>query len=203
MKKILIISAVAFVTLTAAVVADIYSSLDISKEQAKQRLLECIVEGYIVSGEHDLVSKAKGLPVDMRVAGIRQLIGLAKDYTSSEEFRSDYKKWRNNRLNPGQKSRLGIPKFRKMLDNAVDNAIDKKDNDSRYPADPQELVKKRLEEFIEISGTVDFDAEMRGTMFANPKYEDKDDKWKMCYRVGKEVIGAAREESKKWLEELN
>src|SRR6476660_1854403 len=104
MKKILIISAVAFITLTAAVVADIYSSLDISKEQAKKRLLECIAEGYIVSGEHDLVSKAKSLPVEMRVAGIRQLIGLAKDYTSSDEFRSDYKKWRNDRLNPGQKT---------------------------------------------------------------------------------------------------
>jgi hypothetical protein len=202
MKKILIISTVAFFTLTAAVVADIYSSLDISKEQAKERLLECIGEGYIVSGEHDLVSKAKSLPVDMRVAGIRQLISLAKEYTSSEEFKSDYKKWRNNRLNPGQKTKLGIPRFRRMLDNAVDNAIDKKDNDNRYPADPQELIKKRLEEFLEVSGTVDFDAEMRGSMFANPKYEGKDDKWKMCYRAGREVVGAAREEAKKWLEEV-
>ena len=202
MKKIFIISAVAFFTLTAAVVADIYSSLDISKAQAKQRLLECIAEGYIVSGEHNLVSKAKNLPVEMRVAGIRQLILLAKDYTSGEEFREDYKKWRNNRLNPGQKTRLGLPKFRKMLDNAVDNAIDKKDNDNRYPADPQELIKKRLEEFLEISATVDFDAEMRGRMFADPKYESKDDKWKMCYRAGREVVGAARDEAKKWLEEV-
>lgn len=202
MKKILIISAVAFFTLTAAVVADIYSSLDINKQQAKERLLECIAEGHIVSGGHDIVSKAKGLPVDMRVAGIRQLIVLAKDYTSGEEFKSDYKKWRSNRLNPGQKSKLGIPKFRKMLDNAVDNAIDKKDNDDRYPADPRELIKKRLEEFLEVSGTVDFNAEMRGRMFANPKYESKDDKWKMCYRAGREVVGAAREEAQKWLDEL-
>ena len=202
MKKILIISTVAFITLTAAVVADIYSSLDISKEQAKQRLLECIAEGRIVSGEHDLVSKAKNLPVDMRVAGIRQLIVLAKEYTSSEEFKSDYKKWRNNHLNPGQKSKLGIPKFRRMLDNAVDNAIDKKDNENRYPADPNELIKKRLEEFLEISETVDFNAEMNGRMFANPKYESKDDKWKMCYRAGEDVVTAARGEAKKWLEEL-
>src|SRR6476661_30166 len=98
MKKILIISAVAFITLTAAVVADIYSSLDISKEQAKKRLLESIGEGYIVSGEFNLVSKAKSLPVEVRVAGIRQLVQLAKEYTSSDEFKTDYKKWRNNRL---------------------------------------------------------------------------------------------------------
>ena len=155
-----------------------------------------------MSGEHNLVAKARSIPVEMRVAGIRQLISLAKDYTSSDEFSNDYKKWRNNRLNPGQKSKLGIPRFRKMLDNAVDNAIDKKDNDNRYPADPQELVKKRLEEFLEVSETVNFDAEMRGNMFADPKYEGKDDKWKMCYRAGREVIAAARQEAKKWLDEL-
>ena len=206
MKKILAIAIVALTTLTAAVVADIYSSLDISKEEAKKRLLECIAEGYIVSGEHDLVSKARSIPVDMRVAGIRQLIGLAKEYTGSEEFQKDYKKWRNNRLNPGQKSKLGIPRFRKILDNQVDKAVDKatggSEADNRYPEDPQELVKKRLEEFLEVSETVNFEAEMRGNMFADAKYEGKDDKWKMCYRAGKEVVGAAREEAKKWLDEL-
>ena len=202
MKRIIIITVVALISLTAAVVTDIYSSLDISKDQAKKRLLESIGEGYIVSGEHDLVSKAKNLPVEMRVAGIKELIVLAKEYTSSDEFAKDYKKWRNNRLNPGQKSKLGLPRIRKVLDNAVDNAIDSKENDNRYPADPQELIKKRLEDFLEVSGTVNFDAEMRGNMFADASYEAKDDKWKMCFRAGREVIGAARDEAKKWLDEI-
>lgn len=207
MRKLLLLATVAFVTLTAAVVADIYSSLEINKEQAKKRLLESIGEGYIVSGEHNLVSKAKSLPVEMRVAGIRQLIQLAKEYTASDEFASDYKKWRNNRLNPGQKSKLGIPRFKKMLDKAVDNAVDKAaggdDNEDRYPSDPNKLIKKRLEDFLEVSGTVDFDAKLNGNMFANSEYEGKSDKWKMCYRAGKEVVGVAREEAQKWLKELN
>jgi hypothetical protein len=206
MKKMLVLAAVAFFTLTAAVVADIYSSLDINKEQAKKRLLESIGEGYIMSGEHDLVSKARNLPVEMRVAGIRELIKLAKEYTSSDEFASDYKKWRNNRINPGQKSRLGLPKFKKMLDNAVDNAVDKtvggNENEDRYPSDPNKLIKKRLEEFLSVSESVDFDAKLNGSMFVNPDYESKDDKWKMCYRAGREVIGAAREEAQKWVKEL-
>lgn len=206
MKKYLLLAAIAFVTLTAAVVVDIYSSLDISKEQAKKRLLESIGEGYIVSGEHNLVTKAKNLPVEMRVAGVRQLIQLAKEYTASEEFAGDYKKWRNNRVNPGQKSKLGIPRFKKMLDKAVDNAVDKAvggdDNEDRYPADPNKLIKKRLEEFLEVSGSVDFDARLNGRMFANPEYESKSDKWKMCYRAGKEVVAAARDEAQKWLKEL-
>jgi hypothetical protein len=206
MKKMLVLAAVAFFTLTAAVVADIYSSLDINKEQAKKRLLESIGEGYIMSGEHDLVSKARNLPVEMRVAGIRELIKLAKEYTSSDEFASDYKKWRNNRINPGQKSRLGLPKFKKMLDNAVDNAVDKtvggNENEDRYPSDPNKLIKKRLEEFLSVSESVDFDAKLNGNMFVNPDYESKDDKWKMCYRAGREVVGAAREEAQKWVKEL-
>jgi len=43
---------------------------------------------------------------------------------------------------------------------------------------------------------------MRGSMFADPKYEGKDDKWKMCFRAGKEVVSAAREEAQKWLKDL-
>jgi hypothetical protein len=202
MKKIIVI-AIVFVTLSAAVVADIYGSLDISKDQAKQRLLESIAEGSVVSGnQSSLVLRAKSLPVEMRVAGIHQLIRLAKEYTSGDEFEKDYQMWRKNRLNPGQKTRIGLPKFRKILDNAVDNAIDSKDNDGRYPSDPQKLVKKRLEEFLEVSGSVNFDARLSGNGFADAEYQNKSDQWKMCFRAGREVVNAAREDAKAWLGEL-
>jgi hypothetical protein len=202
MKKIIVI-AIVFVTLSAAVVADIYGSLDISKDQAKQRLLESIAEGSVVSGnQSSLVLRARSLPVEMRVAGIHQLIRLAKEYTSGDEFEKDYQKWRKNRLNPGQKTRIGLPKFRKILDNAVDNAIDSKDNDGRYPSDPQKLVKKRLEEFLEVSGSVNFDARLSGNGFADAEYQNKSDQWKMCFRAGREVVNAAREDAKAWLGEL-
>jgi hypothetical protein len=202
MNRILILIA-AIATLSAAVVADIYSSLGISKEKAKERLLECIAEGRVMTGDQSqLVSRARNIPVEMRVAGIRQLISLAKEYTASEEFKNDYQKWRKNHLGPGQKSKLGVPRLRRILDNAVDNAIDSKDNENKYPTDPQKLIKKRLEEFIEVSGSVDFDARLSGRSFANTEYEGKDDQWKMCYRAGREVVAAAREEAKKWLSEL-
>lgn len=203
MKKSFFIAVIAFITLTAAIAADIFSSLEISQGDAKERLLESIGEGRIMSGEHDLVSRAKNLPVEMRVAGVRQLVRLAKEYTSSDEFEKDYQKWRKNRINPGQKTKLGIPRFRKMLDNAVDRAIDSKDGDDRYPADPQKLIRQRLEEFLDVSGSVDFEARLNGRMFANPEYERKDDKWKMCYRAGREVVAAARVEAQTWLKELN
>jgi hypothetical protein len=64
------------------------------------------------------------------------------------------------------------------------------------------MVKQRLQEFLDISKTVDFDAELQGSMFKNPAYERKSAQWKMCYRAGKEVVEAAREEADKWLKEL-
>jgi hypothetical protein len=66
------------------------------------------------------------------------------------------------------------------------------------------LVKQRLQDFLEISASVEFDEELNtgDRKFANPEYERKNDQWKMCYRAGKEVVHAAREFAEKWLAEL-
>jgi hypothetical protein len=85
---------------------------------------------------------------------------LAKEYTSSEEFKNDYKKWRYARLNPDEKTRLGIPKFGKMINNKIDNAVDKGKNEKLYPSDPNEMIKQRLQDFLRISKTVDFEAQV-------------------------------------------
>jgi hypothetical protein len=53
-------------------------------------------------------NRARSLPLEMRVTGIRQLVSLAKEYTVSEEFKADYQKWRKNH-----------------------NAIDSKDNENK------------------------------------------------------------------------
>ena len=90
-----------------------------------------------------------------------------------------------------------------MLDKAIDKQLNKGDDDKKMPADPNELIKKRLEKFMEISATVDFDATLNDLrQFNNPEYEKKSDQWKMCYRAGKAVITAAREEVAAWLKEL-
>ena len=90
----------------------------------------------------------------------------------------------------------------KALDNAIDKQLNKGDDEKRYSSDVNELIKQRLNEFLELSATVDFDAQLNGRMFANPAYEAKSQQWKMCFRCGKEVITAAREEAKAWLKEL-
>ena len=123
-------------------------------------------------GYPDLVSGARKLPAEEKVEGIKQLMQLAKEYTSSDQFKTDYKKWRNKQLNPDSKGKFGLPKFGKMLENAIDNQLDKSENEKKYPSDPMELVKKRLTDFLAVSATVDFDAKLTCcNRFVNPEYE--------------------------------
>ena len=202
--KQLLLAVMGIVCISAGLLGSIYESLNISQEDAKKALVASIGEGFVrAPGHNTIVSDARKLSTEEKVEGIRQLMQLAKEYTATEAFRKEYKKWRNDKLNPGTKSKLGLPKLGKMLDNAIDNQLDKKQNEKNYPEDGIELVKKRLTDFLDISATVDFDAELNGNMFVKAEYEKKSSWWKMCFRAGKEVVEGAREEAQKWLNELN
>lgn len=202
MKKILLLMLVP--CLSATLVFSIYEALKITQEDAKKLLLLSIVRSYLAKdGHEDLVYNARKLSAEDKVEGIKELMQLAKEYTSSEEFKQEYTNWRKEELNPGTKGKLGVPKFGKMLENKINNKIDKAENEKKYPSNPDELIKKRLSDFLEISATVDFDAEVRGDRFVNPEYEKKSHEWKMCYRAGKDVVEAARVEAQKWLDQLN
>jgi hypothetical protein len=203
MKK-LVLSLMAIPLVSFTLVFSIYESLKITQSDAKECLLLSIGSGLLNEGKYDLVPNARNLSDEEKVEGIKQLMQMAKEYTSSDQFKSDYKKWRNEQLNPNSKGKLGVPKFGKILENKVNNAVDKSQNEKKYPSDPNELVKKRLTDFLAVSAKVDFDAKLTSDrMFVNPEYEKKSFEWKMCYRAGKEVVEAAREEAQKWLDELN
>ncbi len=75
-----------------------------------------------------------------------------------------------------------------------------------YPEDVKELIRMRLQRFLDISATVDFKAELKqvGTKkkFVKPEYEAKPSDWKQIYRAGKEVIDMARSFAQQWMEEM-
>jgi len=75
-----------------------------------------------------------------------------------------------------------------------------------YPADSRELIKNRLEHFLDVTKDIDFNAalkEVKGKkIFINPKYEHKPVEWKMGYRAGKEVVQTARSFAGEWIKEL-
>ena len=78
--------------------------------------------------------------------------------------------------------------------------------ETEYPEDCKEKIKTRLQEFLELSATVDFNAELKKVgdkkKFVNPQYEAKPDDWKQIYRAGKEVIDPAKKLASEWMVEL-
>lgn len=77
--------------------------------------------------------------------------------------------------------------------------------EAKYPADPSVLVKKRLQEYLQLVATVDFNAALTAPdkykikKFVNPALEKKSNKWKAIYRAGKEVNDVVTAFVKEWL----
>lgn len=110
---------------------------------------------------------------------------------------------------------LDTAEYRKMEREGL--VMERKADEERYqqeladwsesnPADPQVLVKQRLQEFLEATKDVDFDAELvtkyGKQRFVDPDYESKPGDWKLAYRAGKETTEKARAFAKSWLAEV-
>jgi len=79
--------------------------------------------------------------------------------------------------------------------------------EQQYPPNSSWMVRKWLQEFLQVSSDVDFGAALKDgkegkKVFVNSAYEAKSDKWKMCYRAGKETVETGRDEAQKWLKEF-
>ena len=197
MKTKIIITAILLMDFTSD---DVLTQFNISAVAANNHMFRTISTDY-VQFDKSLVDKARSMPVELRVSGTRLLVGLLKEYTESETFKNSYKKYRAEHL-AGKAHGFRLPKPSDLLNNAASKMLKSGSSASALPADPSVLVRTRLKEFLEESATVDFDAKLNGHAFADPIYESKDQKWKMYYRAGKPVIEAAREEVKKWLDEV-
>jgi hypothetical protein len=81
-----------------------------------------------------------------------------------------------------------------------------KEWEKKYPTNQLLYVKMRLQEFIDATKDIDYSAELTTKnskkYFVNPAYERKDNRWKMAFRAGKEVVEPAREFVQKWMEEI-
>ena len=78
--------------------------------------------------------------------------------------------------------------------------------EKKYPSDPQQYVKKRLQEFLDETDDIDFNAELKAQngqkVFVNKDYENRGDRWKMAFRAGKEVVEPARKFATEWMSEI-
>lgn len=74
------------------------------------------------------------------------------------------------------------------------------------PENPMILVKKRLQEVVEITKDVDFSAELTEKygkkVFVNPTYERKHANWKYAFRAGKDITETVRAFAQQWISEI-
>lgn len=73
---------------------------------------------------------------------------------------------------------------------------------------PDVIMKNRLNEFLKLTETADFNAKFvnKGDdffVFENPEYENKLRDWKLCFRAGKATIDAVRVYAKAWLKGID
>jgi hypothetical protein len=77
-----------------------------------------------------------------------------------------------------------------------------------YPANPQEMIRRRLQGYLDLAATVDYDAKLTDAdrygirKFIRPDYEKKSNQWKAIYRAGREVNGVVSAYVRDWLKEL-
>ena len=102
-----------------------------------------------------------------------------------------------------------LDKTQKGIDQIITNAkkpFPNKDSWGKmYPANPEVFIKQRLNEYLALVATVDFNAALneqdkyQKRTFVNPVYEKKNFKWKACFRAGKEVNDVVTAFAKDWL----
>jgi hypothetical protein len=136
---------------------------------------------------------------------VRELGGFVREYVQGEEFRKNYAQaWKDAQPKHGTRMpkvtvKSAAGKAEKMA--AHDTTVKA---DAVLEKDPNVTVRHRLQQFLDETAGIDYDAKTSGPShaFVDAGYEAKPPLWKMGYRAGKEATEAARAFAKEWMEEL-
>lgn len=128
-----------------------------------------------------------------------------------------------SKSNPAEFKKQYVAHFDKMLQQQVAKEQGKMEEDlaesKQQAADYQKrladykaasnlntILKQHLNEFIALTGSIDFDAQLtrNGSKmeFVNPVYRNKPANWKLLFRMGKEPVLAARTFAQNWVKDL-
>jgi hypothetical protein len=244
--------------------AELWGQLGIDQGQAEKSISNSFMSGFF---EHYYARNIKNIATGNRVAVAEDLCTYAKTYVNSEQFKTAYAQYRDQKkptapkpmrtpeqvreeylqsLRDGIKnveesgknitdpevkkgvqessdmlkqqlkesSEPGSPLIQMMVDgekmtyeNAskeYSTALAKWETD--FPADPMQLVKKRLQKMLDVTKDVDYNAALvekyHKKYFVNPAYEQKPTQWKDAFRAGKEVTTATRAFAQQWVAEI-
>jgi len=274
LKSFLAVSVISFFCFFAIAVKakksadDVWKQLGLTTADADMNIKNSVIQGSLY---YYGAKNAANIITGNRVAIINDMVAYARKYSSSADFKANYKKYRDQMrpkpydftpatresIKANEKQRLEMnlkiaeeglnspnPKIKNGAPSRIENikkelaALDDPDNktikrlldedkrmnesvikqneeqlknfEARYPEDPQVLIKKRLEQILDITADVDFaaelkDAEWKGKkwkVFVNPAYEKKSKEWKLAFRAGKVTTDAVRAAAEKWLKEF-
>lgn len=130
------------------------------------------------------------------------LIKINKDQIAMyEKYLADAKKKKD--ANSVALYEKALTDLRKSVAGMEDPTPNKTAWEKKYPIKPDAYVKVRLEEYLALTASVDFSAQLtvKGNkmIFVNSEYEKKGKKWKAIYRAGKEVNDVVTAFVKEWL----
>jgi hypothetical protein len=180
---------------------DIFRLLNIPKAEGTQYIRENFIYASIAT---PYSFNPKHIAGGNRAALVRQLGAFMKDYVQSSEMKEAWMEYRASMAPPDLKAYEAVTTLSPEQEQEIERQ--RKEFDREYPEDPRLLVKTRLQEFLDLTADIDFNARLvnrNGRMvFENPDYESRDANWKKCFRAGKETIAAARDFAQQWLKEI-
>jgi len=151
------------------------------------------------------IARAKGFVADMEAALKKSDANFKSIY---EKSLAEAKKNLKEAEDPNNKQYIRYAKSYPELVKTFKEGYDYEmaQWEKKYPTNHLQYIKIRLMEFLEATKDIDFGAELIAKngkkYFMNRDYERKDNRWKMAFRAGKEVVEPAREFVQKWIEEI-
>ena len=158
-------------------------------EEMRNNMITQAKEG--VKNTEESLKKA---PADMKSIFEKTLESARQNLKNAEDPNNKYiKSYTQN-----------FPAFEKQMQTLQEN--DLKAWEAKYPTNHLLFIKGRLQEFLEATKDVDFNAQLTERngkkYFVNPDYERKNYRWKMAFRAGKDAVQAARSFAEQWMNEI-
>jgi hypothetical protein len=133
----------------------------------------------------------------------------AETIKQMEDLAKMYEEWSRNTsydAKTRESFKTQAADIRKQLETEKDPHPNKTKWEKEFPVNPSALIRKKLEEAVNIIESVDFNAtttvnKYGQKIFDNLEHEKKSKKWKACYRAGKEVCDEVKIFIKNWLKE--
>ena len=125
-----------------------------------------------------------------------------------EKMLADLKKQHAVNADPNNKQiavyRKNFPQMQKDAD--AGNQQQLQQWEAKYPSNHMLFIKIRLQQFLDETKDIDFDAALTQkngiNYFVNKDYERKSNRWKLAFRAGKPVIETSRKFAEQWMAEI-